>query len=72
MARPTRSPLGAPLLERLARRYTRALRLARSNDWRERVSAENRLSHVMREAEAAGIDLAQIEAEAERLAGKAE
>lgn len=67
-ARPTRSPLGAPLLERLARRYTGALALTRTRPG----AAQNRLAHVMREAEAAGITHAQIEAEAERLAGKAE
>ncbi|QGJ92748.1 hypothetical protein QDA04_gp78 [Microbacterium phage Megan] len=67
MARPTRSPLGAPLLERLARRYASAQRAARSDDWRERARVENRMGHIMREAERADITYDHITAEAQRL-----
>jgi len=60
-------PEQKPLLERLARRYATALTMARSGDWKARVRADNRISHVMREAERADITYDNITAEATRL-----
>ena len=56
-----------PLLERLARRYARALRMSRSDDWKARARVDNRMSHIMREATSAGITHDHITAEATRL-----
>ena len=61
--RPVTSAPGTPLLTRLARRERAALKLMRDNP----VRATNRLSHVDREARAAGITPAQITAEIRRL-----
>lgn len=60
---PVVSKPGTPLITRLARRQAGAVALMRTNP----VRATNRLQHVAREAEAAGITMRQISAEVARL-----
>jgi hypothetical protein len=61
---PVVSKPGTPLITRLARRQAGAIALSASNP----VRARNRLDHVWREAQAAGITLKALDAEVNRLA----
>jgi hypothetical protein len=62
-AKPTTSAPGTPLLTRLARRQRAALSLMSMMPYR----ATNRLNHIAREAERAGITQKQIRDEIARL-----
>lgn len=61
-----------PLITRLAVRYSRAIELMNSNtSWTNASKASNRIGHVLREAEKAGISYEELNAEITRLASAA-